>query len=323
MEKGKIVFSILTPSYNQGEFIEETIQSVLSQRGDFYIDYIIMDGGSTDQSVTIIKKYEDLLQLNCAAKNIDGRLFYVPRETGFRWNRCSGISYRWISRQDKGQIIAIKQGYHKSFGTIVAWINSDDYYLHEDVFALIVETYLSDQTRLLITGDGSVVNREGKEIWEHAVGRINLQELIYLDYHVLQPVTFFHRSLFDKYEIDPNLKSTFDLDFVIAALVDKVTYFKLQNNIAAFRMYGGNITDNKDLKMRAFRERIRIMKKYAKNKFYLILSVVYQYIFYVVQFKWPSNRFLHNLYDVVAPNYREICYKIIIGENYAERYLIK
>jgi glycosyltransferase involved in cell wall biosynthesis len=57
--------TIVTPSYNQGEFIEETIQSILVQKGDFFIDYIIMDGGSEDESVEIIKEYETLLKENC------------------------------------------------------------------------------------------------------------------------------------------------------------------------------------------------------------------------------------------------------------------
>ena len=59
------IISIVTPSYNQGQFIEETLQSVLCQEGDFYIDYIIMDGGSTDGSLEVIKKYHRPLQKFC------------------------------------------------------------------------------------------------------------------------------------------------------------------------------------------------------------------------------------------------------------------
>ena len=78
---------------NHGRFIEDTIKSVLNQEGDFYIDYIIMDGGSTDNSVEIIKKNEQLLK--------EGK-----------WPiKCRGIEYRWASEKDRGQSDAINKGF--------------------------------------------------------------------------------------------------------------------------------------------------------------------------------------------------------------------
>lgn len=88
--------SIVTPSYNQGEFIEATIQSILSQNYP-NLEYIIIDGGSTDGSVEIIKKYEDHL-------------------------------YFWCSEPDGGQYDAINKGFSHSTGEIMAWLNSDDMY---------------------------------------------------------------------------------------------------------------------------------------------------------------------------------------------------
>lgn len=93
---GKPLVSIITPSYNQGKFIEETIQSVLNQ--DYpNIEYIVIDGGSTDNTIDILKKYE-------------GRL-------------------RWISEPDKGQSDAINKGFAMARGSMMAWLNSDDTYL--------------------------------------------------------------------------------------------------------------------------------------------------------------------------------------------------
>ena len=87
------LISIVTPSYNQGMYIRETIESVLSQSGDFELEYIIIDGGSTDNTLEILKSYDD--------------------------------RFIWISEPDKGQTDAINKGLARASGDILAFLNSD------------------------------------------------------------------------------------------------------------------------------------------------------------------------------------------------------
>lgn len=121
--------SIVTPSFNQGQFIEETIRSVLLQ-GYPNLEYIIIDGSSTDGSVEIIKKYKP-------------------------W-----LAY-WESEPDRGQSHAINKGWGRITGEITTWLNSDDIYL-KNTLALVASAYHSQQEKKVLFGDGIVINEAGK-----------------------------------------------------------------------------------------------------------------------------------------------------------------
>src|SRR5688572_6274864 len=112
--------SIVTPSFNQGQFIEETVLSVLNQNYP-NLEYIVIDGGSTDQTVEVIRRYED-------------RLAY------------------WASEKDRGQVHAINKGLAKSTGDIFAFINSDDVYLPE-TFAAVAEYFDAHPEAEWVCGD--------------------------------------------------------------------------------------------------------------------------------------------------------------------------
>ena len=118
--------SIVTPSYNQGQFIEETIRSVLLQ-GYPNLEHIIIDGGSTDNSVEIIKKYE-------------------------HW-----LTY-WVSEPDKGQTDAIQKGFNLSSGVVWNWLNSDDL-LEPNALQTIGKAYLNNPSATIYAGDLTVFGR--------------------------------------------------------------------------------------------------------------------------------------------------------------------
>ncbi len=167
-------FSIITPSFNQGQFIEETIKSVLSQEGSFYIDYIIADGGSRDKSIEIIKKYD---------KDLKNNTYPI---------RCKGISFRWWSKPDKGQSYAINQGFKIARGSILAWINSDDYY-ELGAFKFIFNKFNENPKVDLIYGDCYEINKNSKEL--RTFKQINFKEMAREGCLIFQPSTYFTKRI--------------------------------------------------------------------------------------------------------------------------------
>ncbi len=156
--------SIVTPSYNQGAFIEETIRSVLSQ--DYpRIEYIVVDGGSTDGTLSILRKYGDHLT--------------------------------WFSEPDKGQSDAINKGFRKSHGEILAWLNSDDIYLPGAVRT--AAGYLAVHPEVaMVYGDCHMVDEQGqvvgRSIW---IEDFDLMRLVEDLNYIHQPAAFFCRQAFE------------------------------------------------------------------------------------------------------------------------------
>lgn len=163
--------SIITPSYNQGHFIEETIRSVLLQ-GYPNIEYIIIDGGSTDNTVEIIKKYEN------------------------------AISY-WVTESDNGQTHAINKGLAKATGDIIAYLNSDDYYLPGTLFK-VAEHFRQFPEADLMHGICRYVNEEGEKIGEQFGHIEQLEEILDLwnvwwkQRQFVQPEVFWTKRITEK-----------------------------------------------------------------------------------------------------------------------------
>jgi glycosyltransferase involved in cell wall biosynthesis len=268
---GNTIFSIVTPSFNQGQYLEETIRSVISQRGNFFIDYIIMDGGSTDNSVEIIRKYDELLKIG-------------------QWPiKCKGITYRWKSEKDRGQVDAIKKGFGISGGDILGWLNSDDIFLGEDVCRTVIDFFEGDQTLDLLTSDGLFIDASGKEIGVHHVDQINLKELLYLDYHILQPSTFFRKEIYDENLLNEEYTCAFDADFFIGLIYRGARYKKINDLLSGFRIYPQIKT--LALSGKRYREQLRIAWKYSKNIFYFLVSAVYRYFEIILKQKMKRQSF--------------------------------
>ena len=154
--------SIVTPSFNQGAFIEETIRSVLLQ-GYPNLEYIIIDGGSTDNTLSIIKKYDT-------------------------W-----ITY-WVSEPDRGQSHAINKGLKRCTGEIFNWLNSDDWYL-PDTFFNIATAFLKNPSIQVLSGFENHINMDGSVSVDRGTFLAGtIEETIELC-QLTQPSTFFKTEL--------------------------------------------------------------------------------------------------------------------------------
>jgi glycosyltransferase involved in cell wall biosynthesis len=185
--------SIVTPSFNQGDYIEKTIRSVLLQ-GYPNLEYIIIDGGSTDQTVDIIKKYE-------------------------KW-----IDF-WVSEKDQGQSHAINKGMAKTSGELLGWLNSDDFYLPGALFKFAI-SYLEDTSVGAIYGQGHIVNESGAIVYTPKLATVTRENLFSWCFgnDFMQPSCLFTRKAWQESgSIDESLNFALDVDYWMR-ITDKFTF---------------------------------------------------------------------------------------------------
>lgn len=223
--------SIVTPSLNQGQFIEETIRSVLLQ-GYPDLEYIIIDGGSDDGTIEIIKKYE-------------------------KW-----LTY-WVSELDKGQGHAINKGFAKASGEIFAYINSDDLYC-PGAFGAVAPLFTNNGEPHLVAGEcivfnGDIIKRVFKPSWP-----VSLSCFLEKTYSstFAQPASFWSRKIYQKLKgLDESLHFCFDREFFLRMGLEGVTPNLISKRIAFFREH----TDSKTIDQAVYfhKDSIAILNEHA------------------------------------------------------------
>ena len=198
--------SVITPSYNQAQYLEETIRSVLGQ--DYpNLEYIIVDGGSVDGSREIIERYADRLA----------------------W---------WVSEEDRGQTDAINKGFAHSKGDVLAWLNSDDTYQPGAVAEAV--GYLNSHPEAgMVYGDANLIDGVGKAIGKFPARQTDYKRLRRGYVHIPQQAAFFRASLWRQVgPLDPTFYFAMDYDLWVrlARLAPLHYHPRIWAN---FRLHGG------------------------------------------------------------------------------------
>ncbi len=212
--------SIVTPSFNQGQYLEKTIRSVLLQ-GYPNLEYIIIDGGSTDDSVSVIKRYGPWLA-------------------------------HWESGPDRGQAHALNKGFQRATGEIFAWLNSDDFYLPGVLRYVAQEFKKRPHAVGALVGEGHIINEQGDIVYTPTANELSRNALLhwmgYGDF--MQPSCFFRAAAWKKCgPLREDLHYALDVDLWIK-IIQSFTFERLSGVLS-------HSLSHKNAKTTAERERMR------------------------------------------------------------------
>ncbi|HJS19926.1 MAG TPA: glycosyltransferase family 2 protein [Anaerolineales bacterium] len=218
--------SIITPSFNQGRFLEASIRSVLEQ--DYpNIEYIVVDGGSKDESVEIIKKYQNHLT----------------------W---------WVSEKDRGHADALNKGFSHASGEILAWLNSDDIYFPSAVSEAVAVLTSRPQAGM-VYGDADLIDDSGTTVGQFASRQTSYRQMLRGSVHIPQATTFYRAGLWRQVgPLDLSLFFSFDYDlWVKLAKASQILY--VPKRWAKFRIHGeGKTIINDD---RCYPDMLRVLER--------------------------------------------------------------
>ncbi len=197
--------SIVTPSFRQGHFIERTLLSVLNQNYP-KLEYYVQDGGSTDNTIAILKSYEDKL---------------------------SG----WVSKKDSGQSQAINHGFANTKGEIMAWLNSDDLLL-PGALAVVADYFISHPDIDVVYGNRLLIDENDMEIGRWIMPGHDSDILSWVDY-VPQETLFWRRSIWDKAggQIDESFRFAMDWDLLVRFRDAGAKFAHIPRFLGAFRVH--------------------------------------------------------------------------------------
>ena len=238
--------TVITPTWNQVEFIEKTIESIVTQSHQD-IEYIIVDNCSDDGTQEVVKRYMEQYP-------------YIV----------------YVREPDKGQAEAINKGLDRATGDIVCWLNSDDYYYSNRVFEMVNHTFEQDASMQVLVGDGIYCDRDGNYTEPIPCDRGVKPWVLSRWYYILQPAVFWRRQ--DNLRLDMKYHYVFDWKFFVE-LQQKVGAFSfIQECFSVYRMYEDNKTglDNAKRKKEIYLMQKELQVSKANTVWCYIVYLLYQ-----------------------------------------------
>lgn len=219
MDQSSIRISVVTPSLNQGRYIEETIVSVLDQQYPAF-EHIVVDGGSTDQTLEVLRRYPHL---------------------------------QWVSEPDRGQTPAINKGIRMSTGEIFTYVNADDVY-RQGAFQKVAQIFRNDPTTAVAAGDCDVIDEHSRTVGRYRVRLNEFEDLLrYWEWGnrfcISQPAVFLRRSLLEEVGLfDERYDLAMDYEMWLR-LATRYPFTPVRRTLAAFRV-------SEETKTRRYRHRM-------------------------------------------------------------------
>jgi glycosyltransferase involved in cell wall biosynthesis len=240
--------SILTPSYNQAAYLEQNILSILSQDLDESIEHIVMDGGSTDGSVDLLRKYPHLI---------------------------------WQSEPDGGQTHALNKALAISTGDIVGWVNSDDM-LPAGALSTVYEYFMKHPDHHILVGNLLIVDEHSNLLYKIPATEITYDGLLNGVQCVQQVSTFFRRSVFEKLgDFNESLHYGMDHEFFLRA-ARNFKFYTIDADLGIFRRYAGTKTGSNPLGF--IKDRI-VMRRLYGGRLFCRANAMILYMFISEPFK--------------------------------------
>ena len=220
-------FSVVTPNYNYGRFLKKALESVLAQAdapGAPEIEHIVMDGGSTDDSVQILKDWAAFAAAQPAAK-------------------AGRYSFAYVSEPDKGQTDAINKGLRRATGDVVAWLNADEWY-EPGALSKMASAFERRPKADLIYGEVRFVRPDGSTIRVKRDHRFSGFVLLWYGCYISSAATFWRRRVLDAGDyLDASYKVTMDFEYWVRLWRHGYRFSFLPATLASFTWHDGNVSE--------------------------------------------------------------------------------